>query len=93
MSMDKKELTNLLQRKMPNMDQSEETYAQNEVITSLRKVIALVEIRESIDDLSANIIEVGKSIDDLRIMFLQTRSPLSFRIDDQGKDVRSAGIG
>ena len=50
----------------------------------LRAVIALVEIRESIDDLRSSMEELSKDIH------------LAFGIrhlDDQGKDVRSAGLG
>jgi len=96
MSMDKEELMEHLKTRVERLqappDEDPQGYDLTQVMI-LRAVIALVEIRESIDDLRANIEQVGKSIDDLRIMLFQTRSPWPSRIDDQGKDVRSAGIG
>lgn len=49
-------------------------------LNTLRQVIALVEIRESIDDLRAAIEQLNKDI--------HPPCPI-----DEGKDIRSAGIG
>ena len=59
-------------------------FPKSMTINGLRQVIALVEIRESIDDLRSSMEELSKDI----------HLPFGIRhLDDQGKDVRSAGIG
>lgn len=96
MSMDKEELMADVPNAMKDVEGTANSVWRMHAVIAvniLRAVIALLEIRESIDDLSANIAQVGKSIDDLRTMLFQTRSPWPSRIDDQGKDIRSAGIG
>lgn len=60
--MDKEDMMNLLQTKM---EYSQGTIEQGEVITGLRVVIALIEIRESIDKLTSEVKESREVMGDI----------------------------